>query len=392
MMKFILTAGLVMLLITCKKENSKELKGIIENRPKILIDKTSQINLNASVVKENYLDTSKHFEHFLCDSLYKFLREAKLKGNYKGLSIAIGIPENGFWHAAIGESGTDKELDVNTKFHALSIGKIFTSAIALKLIELNQLKITDTIYKWFPECPRANEITINNLLNHTSGIQTYECLFEFTCKTKIFSEEELINMAFQYPINENPGTFFSYSNTGYVILGMIMEKVTGLSLSSLFENYFYKPLKLINTYTVSSNTIEMVDIRGYDKNILSSNTKWPSTYAAGPVITTPTDALLIYNYIFNGGFLSDESIMTMLNEMNIWLENPVTYYGKGIYLIKNLPSGNYLGHTGGHDSFKTCIYYNIDYKILISIFSNTNSSEIEPAMFYMAEKLIELMK
>jgi D-alanyl-D-alanine carboxypeptidase len=365
---------------------------VIEKRPQIVIDKSTQINLEASTVKFAYLDTSLRFEKSICDSLSSSLSFVKQKGNYKGLSIAIGIPGIGFWQSAIGESGTTTPLSVNTRFHALSLGKVFTSALVLKLIENGILHMNDTIYKWFPECPRAKEITICNLLNHTSGIQTYEALYEFALESKLLSQEELIQMAFQYPIKDKPNTFYSYSNTGYVMLGIIMEKETGMSLEQLVETNYISPLKLKNTRVATMNNLDMLDIRGYDHTTVSTNTKWPLPYAAGPIITTPTDALLMYNYIFRGDFLSDESIGNMVSEMNIWLNKPNAYYGKGISVFKDLPSGNYLGHTGGDQSFRTCIYYNIENNIFVSIFSNSNAYEVETAMFYMTEKLIKLTR
>jgi D-alanyl-D-alanine carboxypeptidase len=392
MIKLLFIAGLTMMTASCQKEKLESKKGVIENRPQILIDKSTQIHLDASIVKFSFLDTTSHFDKRICDSLSYSLSYVKQKGKYKGLSIAIGIPGKGFWQSAIGESGTTTPLNVNTEFHALSLGKVFTSALVLKLIENGKININDTIYKWFPQCPRAKEITICNLLNHTSGIQTYEALYEFALERKLFSQEELIEMAFNYPIKNNPNTYYSYSNTGYVMLGIIMEKVTGLSLEQLFDTYYIAPLKLKNTHVVTKNNLDMIDIRGYDKDALSSTSKWPLTYAAGPIITTPTDALILYNYLFSGNFLSDESIRLMVSEMNIWLYSPNAYYGKGISLFKDLPSGNYLGHTGGHDTFRTCIYYNMENKVFISIFSNTNVYEIETAMFYMTEKLIKITK
>jgi D-alanyl-D-alanine carboxypeptidase len=368
-------------------------KGIIVSRPKIAVNKSTQISLNFPEIKSSEIDTSLAFNKSLCDSLEKHLNIVKQKGNYKGLSIAIGSIQKGFWKSSVGESGTEMPLTTDTKFHALSLGKIFTSALVLRLIEEGFLSLNDKVDKWFPQCPRANEITINNLLNHTSGIKTYETLYEFALNDQNnFSEEELTEMAFAYKIDNAPNTYFSYSNTGFVMLGMIIQKVTGKSLEQLFNENFIFPLNLKNTSFCSKNNLEMDNIRGYIGDTLSENTQWPLTYATGPFISTPTDIILLYNYLLSGHFLSDSSMNSMLSEMNIWLYDPNAYYGKGISIFKDLPSGIYLGHTGGVGSFKTCVFYNIENKIFVSVFSNSNAFDIEPAMFYMNEKLIDLIK
>ena len=375
-----------------KGSNDEDRRGIIQEREKIPVSTETQISMNFSEIESQVIDTSLHFSEWVCDSLGKQLNVIKQKGNYKGLSVAIGIPGKGFWKSTIGESGTQVPLSVNTKFHALSLGKIFTAALVLKLAEEGFLNLDETIDKWFPQCPRANEITITHLLNHTSGIQTYEVLYEFRLyDNNNFTEDELIGMACKYDILYPPNTFFSYSNTAYVMLGIIIKEVSGKSLDQNFSDYFIKPLNLKSTSYCSKKELSMKDIRGYNGEKVSENTQWPLTYATGPFISTPTDIVLLYNYLLSGQFLNKKSMDMMLSKMNIWMREPNTYYGKGIYAFIGLSSGNYLGHSGGHDTFRTCVFYNIENNVFVSVFSNTDAREIEPAMFSMTEKLIELI-
>ena len=395
MVKSILSISLILLSLSCSKDKDDNVikQGIIENRPKIEINTNTQKNLDFSDIVSLKLDTALHFSVAICENLQEQLNTIKEKGHYKGLSIAVGIPNNGFWRSTIGESGTEIPLTTETKIHALSMGKIFTSVLTLKLIEEGYLNINETINKWFPECPRANEITINHLLSHTSGIQTHEVLYEFVLNDKNnYSEEEMVEMAFQYKIPEVPNSFLSYSNTGYIMLGIIIREVTGKSLKENFNNYLINPLGLKNTVYCDKENLNMDNIRGYNGDEISDCKQWPLTYAEGPFISTPTDIIILYNYILSGQFLTSKSMDLMLSEMNIWKYQPDTYYGKGIYLIKGLNSDNYLGHSGGHASFRTCVFYNIEKKVFVSVFSNTNAFEIEPAMFNITEKIIELIE
>ena len=395
MIKIIINISLILLSLSCSKDKDDSVKeqGVIENRPKIEINITTQTNLDFTEIKSLKLDTTLHFTDDICDSLQKHLNTIKQKGNYKGLSIAIGIPQKGFWKSTIGESGTEMPLSTESRFHALSLGKIFSSALILKLVENGYLKMSDTINKWFPDCPRANEITITHLLSHISGIQSYEALYEFVLNDKNnYTEEEMLEMAFRYNIPDVPNSFISYTNTGYIMLGVIVSKVTGNSLKENFLDYFINPLGLKNTVFCDKENLTMENIRGYNGSEISDSKQWPLTYAAGPLISTPTDIIILYNYLLSGQFLSKESMNFMLSEMNIWKYDPNTYYGKGIYIIKDLPSGNYLGHSGGHENFRTCVFYNIEKRVFFSIFSNTNAFEIEPAMFYISDKINNLIE
>jgi D-alanyl-D-alanine carboxypeptidase len=385
---------LSLLSTACAKGNNEFQKtGIIVNRDKMPVEKTTQISVDFTKIESSAIDTSLHFNKHVCDSLDKHLNYVKKKGNYKGLSLAVAVPGKGFWKSTTGESGTSVPLTANTKFHALSMGKIFTSAIILKLAEDNLLKLDDTIEKWFPQCSKSNEITINHLLNHTSGIQTYEVLYEYRLHNNSrFTEQNLVEMALGYDINNAPGSFFSYSNSGYIMLGIIINKVSGKSLEQVFYDYLINPLNLRNTQYCNAKNLDMENIRGYSNGEISENAQWPLTYAAGPLISTPTEILLLYNYLLSGNFLNTESMNRMLSHMNLWLKNPNTYYGKGIYSINGLPSGSYLGHAGGDDCFRTCVFYNTKHNVFISIFSNTDTNSIEPAMFFISEKLIDLLK
>ena len=160
----------------------------------------------------------------------------------------------------------------------------------------------------------------------------------------------------------------------------------------IFDEYFILPLKLKNTIICTKDNLDMGIVRGYDENKLSSDNQWPLTYGAGPLISTPTDIVLMYQYLLSGFYSSSESLKLMLTNMNIWMKSPDTYYGKGIYIIKDLPIGDYIGHTGGDTNFRTCVFFNPQNRIFISIFSNTNTTSIEPAMFYMTEKLTKYLE
>lgn len=313
------------------------------------------------------------------------------KGNYKGLSAAVSVKGKGLWKASAGNSGTDSPLSPSTAFHAFSVGKIITSALMLKICEERNISTGISIQKWFPEFPNAAEITLLSLLNHTSGIQTYEVLYEFIKSREDPTPGMIVEMSANYGLRSKPGDFLSYSNTGYIMIGMIIESELGISLDEAVENYFIIPLGLKNTLAVTPESSHMKDIAGFSANSMVQNFKWPLTYGAGPIMTNPEDALRIFDYILSGDFISTKSINKMFEDMNHWKTEPDVYYGKGIYMIKNLPGGDYIGHSGGSSGFRTCLFYNTGTHIMVSVMTNCENP-VEPAMFSLSEKAAGLFK
>ncbi len=132
-----------------------------------------------------------------------------------------------------------------TKFFIGSITKQFTAACIMILIERNLLKLDDPIIMYLPDYPRPNgdKITIRHLLTHTSGIPDYTNFPEVILKrTQPLSTEYLIDLFKNWPLEFEPGSKFSYSNSGYLLLGEIIEKISGQSYEAFLEHEILKPL------------------------------------------------------------------------------------------------------------------------------------------------------
>ncbi len=129
--------------------------------------------------------------------------------------------------------------DQNTIYQIASVTKPFTSAVVLKLVELGKLHLSDSLSKFYPGFPKGDSVTIRHLLSHTSGISdTSTNVIEGT-KEKIF-----IEALKRRNFNFKPGTDWRYSNDGYILLGYIIEKVTGLSYYDAVRKYVFTPLRM----------------------------------------------------------------------------------------------------------------------------------------------------
>ncbi|KTC89257.1 MULTISPECIES: serine hydrolase domain-containing protein [Legionella] len=196
--------------------------------------------------------------------LTKQLRQSilltKNEFNINAISFAIKLPnENRPVVINIGttEMGNKKRITDNNLFQVASITKTFTAELIAEAIMQNQIKKSDTIGKFFPQYKKWANVTIEQLINQTSGIADYDQTKGWWKKLvnnphKEWSAESLVNIAYSMPENFKPGSGWAYSNTNYVLLGMIVSKTAGYSINTLMKNLFNKT-RLTNSYFLNAN-------------------------------------------------------------------------------------------------------------------------------------------
>lgn len=143
-------------------------------------------------------------------------------------------------------------VDPRTRFALGSIGKTFTATIALQLVEETRLSLDDTVARWFPEVPSSDVMTVANLLDHTSGIDDYTNSEVFWGQAlgdaeRSWSDAELVSIALQRGMLFAPGDGYAYSNAGYVLLGMIVQRVVGRSIEREIDERILEPLGMDDT-------------------------------------------------------------------------------------------------------------------------------------------------
>jgi len=165
------------------------------------------------------------------------------------VSVSVAIVEDGKleFAKAFGKAdlAADRPAEAGTRYAVGSISKQFTAAAILLLQEEGKLSLDDRVSKYFPDLTRANEITIRQLLSHTSGYEDYApqdyLIPEWTRPT---TTADLLNTWAKKPLNFDPGTRWQYSNTGYVVAAAIAEKVAGKSLVAFLRERVFDPLKM----------------------------------------------------------------------------------------------------------------------------------------------------
>ncbi|MGH1145892.1 serine hydrolase domain-containing protein [Bacillus pseudomycoides] len=274
------------------------------------------------------------------------------------------------WGYAAGVANliTKKPMKTDFHFRIASVTKTFTATVVLQLAAENRLNLDDSIEKWLPGVIQGNgydakQITIRQILNHTSGIAEYSRSKEadfFKNTKKSFTAEELVKIGLSLPPDFAPGKGWSYSNTGYVLLGILIEKVTGNSYAEEIENRIIEPLELSNTFLPGNSSvipgtnhargyfqpdgaIELKDVTYYNPSIGSS---------AGDMISTADDLNKFFSSLLSGKLLKEQQLKQMLTTVPTGSAE-ISGYGLGIYETK-LPSGvSIWGHSGGIPGFST---------------------------------------
>ncbi len=183
----------------------------------------------------------------------------------------------------------------NTIYQIGSITKEFTAAVVLKLIENHQLSLDEKLSNYFPDFVRGNEITIKHLLTHTSGI--YEILRDpnaFNTGTQPRTKKQMLSYFINKPLDFEPGTQYSYCNSGYMLLGLIIEKVTGNPYEQVVKDFILKPLGMKHTgfdFVGLQSSDKALGYSKYTKTTKEASVPWDSTatYSAGSLYSTVED-------------------------------------------------------------------------------------------------------
>lgn len=300
-------------------------------------------------------------------SLYKFNGSVLVT---KGGTVLIN-KGYGYRNAA------DKVLnDEQTIFQLGSITKQFTAAIILKLEEEKKLSVKDKLSKYFPTYPKGDSITIENLLVHTSGIYNYTNDNNFMANevTKPASREKIMALFKDKPLDFSPGTGWNYSNSGYSLLGYIIEIATKKPYEQVVRNYIFQPLQMTNSGFDFTHLKTKQKATGYfilnDKDsVEAAIVDSTVSYSAGAIYSTTSD---LYKW---HQALENYSILTKAQQEKAY--SPVkNKYGYG-WGIDSIEGKRKVGHGGGIHGFVTNISRVPEDDICIVLLSNASDNSLQ---------------
>jgi D-alanyl-D-alanine carboxypeptidase len=228
---------------------------------------------------------------------------------------------------------TQTRMRAGDRFRIGSLTKTFTATVVLQLAGEDELSLDDTVEQWLPGLvPGGERITVRQLLNHTSGLFNYTedgAVLEGMLRDRLreVSPQELVAIATAHPPAFAPGTRWAYSNTNYIVLGLIAEAAGGRPLASQLESRIFAPLKLRHTSFDTEPRIAGHYAHGYfggqDVSVFSPSGAW----AAGAIVSTASDVARFYRALLGGRLLPAEQLRAMTTTVPIV---PGAGYGLGI--------------------------------------------------------------
>ena len=267
-------------------------------------------------------------------------------------------------------------VTVNSVFRIGSVTKQFTASAVLQLVEQGKLALTDTIGQWIPDLPLAwRGVTVTQLLNHTSGIPSYTDVGDAWVKR--WGEEmtgpQLLSLVADKPVDFPRGTSWRYDNTGYVLLGMLLEARTGHSWGQDFSERFFTPLGMSRTRYCATNVLIPDRASGYSKNgagpwMNATYLAMSQPHAAGALCSTIGDLLTWNRALHNGRVLKRASYDAMTTPQGTALERK---YGFALGR-EALGTHTVLTHGGGINGFLTGNLFIPDAQLSVTVLTNSD--------------------
>jgi CubicO group peptidase (beta-lactamase class C family) len=260
----------------------------------------------------------------------------------------------------------------NTKFRLGSVTKQFTAASILLLEERGKLSVTDPVKKYLPDAPAAwDKITIFNLLTHTSGIPNFTGFPDYA-KLEPFSTtaEQLVARFRDKPLDFEPGTSWSYSNSGFVLLSYLIEKISGTKYETFVRDNIFTPLGMkesgydSNSGVIPHRAAGYVSAGGQFENAGFINMTVPQ--GAGGLYSTTEDLLKWEQGLFGGKLLRPASLEKMTTPFK-------SQYAFGLQ-VDTVGGHKAIEHGGGIEGFNTHLAYYPDDKLTVVVLGNVNGS------------------
>ena len=314
-------------------------------------------------------------------ALFDAYMQAQVEVNDFNGSVLVGQKGNIIYEKGFGFA--DREWKnantAATKFEWGSITKQFTAACILQLAEQGKLDLDDHINKYIPGYPKGDSVTIHMLLNHTSGIFNYTSVPEFRDVARLsLSKDSMISFFKNRPYDFSPGTSWNYSNSGYFLLGYIIEAVSGQTYRDYLFSHVIQKAGLQNTDANRWDSVLAFRAHGYSKtnygyrNADFISLEWP--YSAGVLYSTVEDMFQWNQSLYHGKILSARMLEKMTTPYR-------QHYGYGLQIDTSF-SHRRISHGGGIPGFITAnnYYPNDDVTIIVLSNNESNSGEIADAL------------
>jgi D-alanyl-D-alanine carboxypeptidase len=323
------------------------------------------------------------------------LEEWHTAGKFPGATLGVVLADGESFGLAVGYSDREAKtlMKPDDRMLAGSVGKTFAAATAFQLVKEGKINLDDRIEKylgkepWFDKLPNARQITVRQLMNHTSGLVRYEFKETFTNDLtknpmKVWTPEERLAYLFGETAKFEPGKGWDYSDTNYIVLGMIIEKVTGKKFYDEANRRLIKPLDLDDTIPQESPKMKGV-VQGYagagnpfgGKDAMIENGKFVINpqleWTGGGYASTSQDLARWAKMMYEGKAYDPSLLPQVLDGVAAPMLGKDSRYGLGV-IIRQTQAGTSYGHSGFFPGYLTDMMYFPEARVAIAVQVNTS--------------------
>lgn len=331
------------------------------------------------------------------DSKLDKLVNAVFKANGPGATVLVARNGSVIYRKAVGLADIERNVPMKPEmvFRIGSITKQFTAVAILQLMEEGKLSLQDELTKYIPDYPvKGKKITIEQLLTHISGIRSYTDMGSFDDAMQAVDKTpaQLMDVFKNEPFDFEPGTQWHYNNSGYFLLGMIIEKITGKPYGEFIETRLLQPLGMTASLYGSNTKLIPNRATGYDpaKNGVQVATYLSMTlpYAAGSLMST-VDDLFKWNRALKAGKLLKPETLEKAYTGYILPNGHDTHYGYG-WFLGELGGQKVIHHSGGINGYLSDALYIPQSDLFVVALSNCTCNPPNDLVTHLAEAVLDI--
>jgi D-alanyl-D-alanine carboxypeptidase len=336
----------------------------------------------------------------LSDQVQSALDEFRQRYGFPGATVAYVLKDGTTQSVATGWADRTRKLPMkpDSRMLSASIGKSITALVTLRLVQQESLRIDDKVSRWlgkrtwFHRLPNHDDITIQHLLHHSAGIADHVHTEQFAkamasrwqAKDNPFTPEQLVDFVLDKPALFPAGEGWAYTDTGYILLGMVIETASGKTFYELAQDELIEPLALTHTSPANQRSLPglatgylspdtpfgIPDITTSEPGVLLWNPSFEWT--GGGWISTSSDLARWGKLVFEDRALPDSYLDALLKSVAISSDSPEYRYGAGVGIYTEGPHGVVYGHGGWIPGYSSSLRYYADHDVAIAFQINTD--------------------
>lgn len=298
-----------------------------------------------------------------------------------GATLTVVIPGHQRYESAMGKASDEpqREMAVGDRMRTGSVTKTYVTAATLQLVEEGAIGLDDPIDLWVSDYSMGAGITLRRLLNHTSGIPNYTDDPNFLSKVFGHGEpQDVIDFALEMGMLFSPGDGFTYSNTNFYFLGLMLESVTGLDVHQVLRERLLEPYDLGDTFFEGAEPIDGPYVEGYLAGAPAPLTDMSWAWAAGAMVADGSDLCAWLDLLYRGEVLSGAHRDFMMTRTKLWGGSTVVDYGAGTEILTQ-QGRDVFGHTGSTVGGQCEIYIEPDSGVCVALMTNDFFATPKPA-------------